>query len=393
MGRILAALLIILIPCTASAAEDMASKLKALTQKAREIEGSYRSEEKKLRSIDDEVSRIQGRIPRVKEDVLKKQEQVREYDRQLEEYRLELERSHDRMEKEWITLYKSASMDMVTVYYGHEKYAGYLNAVFRHHEDTLRQYQDLKARVSSTREKASTVSALLEKDLSVLQSSARDLESQRARKVALVSTLKGQQQEYQDEIENLIKEIQKRERERKEREKRELARREKERREREKKARDKGPGIVKEKEREKEKEVPLVASGGFYESRGRLPWPARGRVVRPFGQLKVGGVLQKSQGIDVEVPEGAGVKSVYPGTVVYANWMGKYGNTIILDHGDGFYTIYGYLQETLKSTGDKASAQEVIGRVGQSGSALKPALHFEVRFHQKALDPGQWLSR
>lgn len=391
MGRLLASLLILLIPCTAFSAEDIASKLKALTLKAREIEGTYRSEEKKLRTIDDEVSKIQGTIPRVKGDVLKKQEQIRAYDRQLAAYKAELEQSRDKMEKEWITLYKSASMDMVTVYYGHEKYAGYLNAVFRHHEQILRQYQNLNARVSSTRQKASMVSELLKKDLGELQTSAQNLEIQRARKAALVTTLKGRQQEYQDEIETLIKEIQRREQERKEREKRELARKEKERREREKRARERGRGIVKEKE--KEKEAPIAASGGFFENKGRLPWPAKGRVVRPFGQLRVGGVLQKSQGIDIEVPEGAGVKCIYPGTVVYASWMGKYGNTVILDHGDGFYTIYGYLQDALKSAGQKTTAQEVIGRVGQSGNALKPALHFEVRFHQKAMDPSQWLTR
>jgi murein hydrolase activator len=387
MGRFLVSLLILLIPCTGHTADDFAAKLRDLTRKAREVEGTYHSEERKLRSIDEEVSRIQGRIPRMQEDVRKKQEQIRAFDRQVEAYKVELEQSGEKMTREWITLYKSASLDMVTVYYGHEKYAGYLNAVLRHHEEILRQYQNLKQQVSTTREKASRVSELLKKDLGELQTSARDLQTQRARKVTLVSSLKGKSQEYQDEMETLIREIQKRERERQEREKRELARREKERREREKRARELG----REKVREKEKEPPMVANGGFYENKGRLPWPARGRVVRPFGQLKVGGVLQKSQGIDIEVPEGANVKCIYPGTVVYSSWMGKYGNTIILDHGDGFYTIYGYLQDTLKSSGQKASAQEIIGRVGQSGNALKPALHFEVRFHQKAMDPNLWL--
>ena len=371
----------VIIPCTA-AADDPAAKLKALTRKAQEVEGTYRAEERKLRTIDDEMSRIQGRIPRVKGDVQQKQEQIRAFDRQVEAYSAELELSREKMVRSWVTLYKSASLDMVTVYSGHEKYAGYLNAVFRHHEEILRRYQALQKRVADTREKASTVSELLRKDLAELQTSAKDLESRRAGKAALVASLKGKSREYQDEIEDLIREIQKREKEKKERLKREKERRERERKARERKG-----------ERIREKEAPLVASGGFYESRGRLPWPARGRVVRPFGQIRVGGVLQKSQGIDIEVPEGAPVRCIYPGTVVYANWMGKYGNTLILDHGDGFYTIYGYLRDGLKAPGDKVAAREVIGRVGQSGSALKPALHFEVRFHQKALDPSRWLGR
>ncbi|HNY66364.1 MAG TPA: peptidoglycan DD-metalloendopeptidase family protein [Deltaproteobacteria bacterium] len=389
MGRHLAYLLILLIPCSAFAADDFATKLKELTRKAREVEGTYRSEERKLRSIDEEVSKIQGRIPTVRQSVQKKQEQIREYDRQMEIYRAELEKSRERITREWVILYKFAALDKASVYYGHEKYAGYLNAVFRHHEEALKRYQALQAQVQSTRAKVNAVSELLKKDLDELQSSASALSAQRARKAALVTSLKGKSREYQDEIEDLIKLIQKREKERKEREKKERAKREKERKEREKKAKARGAPKV----REKPKDQPIVASGGFFESKGRLPWPVRGRVVRPFGQFSVGGVLQKSQGIDIEVPQGASVKCIYAGTVVYADWMGKYGNTVILDHGDGFYSIYGYLQEVMKSSGQKVAAHEVIGTVGESGSALKPALHFEIRFHQKALDPATWLVR
>ena len=219
----------VIIPLTA-AADDPAAKLKALTRKAKEVEGTYRAEERKLRTIDDEMSRIQGRIPRVKGDVQQKQEQIRAFDRQVEAYSAELELSREKMVRSWVTLYKSASLDMVTVYSGHEKYAGYLNAVFRHHEEILRRYQALQKRVAATREKASAVSELLRRDLAELQTSAKDLESRRAGKAALVASLKGKSREYQDEIEDLIREIQKREKEKKER-----LRREKERRERERK--------------------------------------------------------------------------------------------------------------------------------------------------------------
>ncbi len=113
--------------------------------------------------------------------------------------------------------------------------------------------------------------------------------------------------------------------------------------------------------------------------------------MRGFGPFTLGGVLQKSQGIDIETQEGAPVRCIFAGTVVYINWIEKYGNTVIIDHGDGYYSVYGHLQNTAKSVGQKMAPLEVIARVGQSGSVLKPTLHFEVRFHQKALDPMLWL--
>ncbi len=386
MVRILLLLFFVLNGCDVHAADDMSARLKNLKKKAREVEGAYISEQKKLRSIDDAISRIQGRIPAVQANVQKKQEQAEFLDRQIGVYESDLGNVREKIRKEWIAIYKSVSLDMVTVYYGHEKYAGYLNAIFRDHARTLKEYQGIRERLSSTKKKADDVSVLLSQDLRYLQASARELENERGRKAQLVSSLKGQSQEYQDEIENLIKEIQKRERERKEREKRELARKLKEKREREKK----------EKRRIEKKPVepePPVPSGAFSLNRGKMHWPVKGRIIRGFGNYTLRGVLQKSQGIDIEAAEGAPVSSVFSGRVVYADWMGRYGNTVILDHGDGFYSIYGHLQNTLKKAGQSVSSQEVIGRIGQSGSIVKPTLHFEIRYHQKAQDPMLWLIR
>ena len=87
------------------------------------------------------------------------------------------------------------------------------------------------------------------------------------------------------------------------------------------------------------------------------------------------------------------MKSVHSGKVVYFNWMGGYGNTLILDHGEGYYSIYSHLQEALKAVGDMVMPEEIIGRAGQSGDVLKPTLHFEIRSHGKAQDPHAWLIR
>lgn len=384
MGRIALTLLIILLPYITHAADDFSTRLRELTKKAKEIESTYLTEERKLRSIDKEIPKIQSRMAKVRENIQKKQEQIAALDAQIDDYEADLNALREKMRHQWVLLYKSASLDMVTIYYGHEKYSGYLNAIIRHHVRLLEEYQGLRAGLGYTRKKVNDLTLLLERDLAELQGTVLTLEREHTKKERLVSSLKGKTREYQDEIENLLREIQKREKERKERAKRERAKRERERR-----ARDTKDTTKKEK-RGREQE-PIVASGGFFQSRGRLPWPVKGRITRGFGSFNVQGVLQRSQGIDIETQEGASVRCVYQGTVVYANWMGKYGNTIILDHGDGFYSIYGHLQELTKSLGQSVSSQDVIARVGQSGNVLKPTLHFEIRFHQKAQDPTHWL--
>ncbi|HQJ09672.1 MAG TPA: hypothetical protein PLF54_11765, partial [Deltaproteobacteria bacterium] len=233
MGRIAFTLIIILIPCIIHSADNLSTRLKELTKKAREIESTYLSEEKRLRSIDEEIPKIQNRMGRVKANIQEKQEQIAALDAQIDAYEADLNGLRDKMRHQWILLYKSASLDMVTVYYGHEKYSGYINAIIRHHVKLLEEYQRLRTGLRYTRKKVNDVTLLMEKDLSELQGTVKMLEKEHSKKQRLVSSLRSKSLAYQDEIENLLKEIQKREKERKEREKRERAKRERERRERE----------------------------------------------------------------------------------------------------------------------------------------------------------------
>lgn len=385
MARIYPALLLILLPWIVLAADDSSLKLKDLMKKAKQIERKYLSEEKNLKTIDREVSEIRARQRKVEDKIRMKKEQIAEYDRQIRIYEAELNVVREKMRRQWVMLYKNASIDMVTVYFGHEKYAGYVNAVLDHHAKVFHDYRKLQEGLQATRQKADTLTGLLKQDLDELQGTARELKAERSKKVVLISSLKGESRMYRDKVEDLLKEIQRKEKERKEREKREREKRERARKQKEKKGKGK---VGKEKKQE-----PLVASGGFFMSKGKLPWPVKGKVVRGFGPFTLGGVLQRSQGLDIEVADGSPVKTIYKGQVVYTGWVDKFGNTVIVDHGDGFYSVYGHLGEVLKSMGGEVSAQEVIARAGQSGDVVRPMLHFEIRFHQKAQDPHTWLGR
>jgi septal ring factor EnvC (AmiA/AmiB activator) len=141
-----------------------------------------------------------------------------------------------------------------------------------------------------------------------------------------------------------------------------------------------GPGI----------ELPGV---GFGTLRGRLPWPTDGRIVAPFGaQVHPRfGTRTFRSGIDIEAEEGTGVAAVYGGHVVYTGWFKGYGNLIILDHGNEYYTLYAHVSETAVKEGDDVRQGQRIGSVGDTGSLSGARLYFEVRYQGKPQDPEQWL--
>ncbi len=127
----------------------------------------------------------------------------------------------------------------------------------------------------------------------------------------------------------------------------------------------------------------------FAQLRGRLMWPLHGRVVASFGAPEQG--AQASQGVLIAAGAGSEVHAVSHGRVVYADWLRGYGLLLILDHGDGYLSLYGYNETLLKDVGDWVNTGEVIATSGDSGGRKTPGLYFEMRFQGKPVDPKIWL--
>lgn len=137
---------------------------------------------------------------------------------------------------------------------------------------------------------------------------------------------------------------------------------------------------------------PAVGLGAL---RGQLPWPTEGRIVAGFGRQVHPrfGTETFRNGVDIEATEGAPIRAVYGGTVLYRGWLKGYGNLIILDHGHGYYTLYAHASELLVEEGERVSAGQGIARVGDTGSLAGARLYFEVRYQGRAEDPQPWLRR
>ena len=135
-------------------------------------------------------------------------------------------------------------------------------------------------------------------------------------------------------------------------------------------------------------------SHSFAARRGRLPAPVDGPVARHFG-LEVDrefGTETFHKGLDYRVPRGTTVRAVAPGTVRYAGRFRGYGNLVILDHGDDYFTVSAHLDEIAVGLGEVLEARAVVGSVGDTGSLRGPVLYFEVRHGAEALDPAGWLA-
>jgi septal ring factor EnvC (AmiA/AmiB activator) len=139
--------------------------------------------------------------------------------------------------------------------------------------------------------------------------------------------------------------------------------------------------------------APDTPGVGFGSLRGRLPWPADGRVVATFGARVHPrfGTRTFRNGVDIEAGEGKNVAAVYAGHVIYTGWFKGYGNLIILDHDNEYYTLYAHIADIQVKEGDDVQQGQRIGTVGETGSLEGPRLYFEVRYQGKPENPEQWL--
>lgn len=141
------------------------------------------------------------------------------------------------------------------------------------------------------------------------------------------------------------------------------------------------------------RDVPPQAVGApMAQRKGKLRWPVAGRITARYGSPLAEGKLTLN-GIEIAAAEGSEVRSVHAGRVVYADWLRGYGLLAIVDHSDGFLTVYGHNQSLLRTVGDWVQEGEAIATVGATGGRDVPALYFELRVAGEPQDPARWLRR
>ena len=140
--------------------------------------------------------------------------------------------------------------------------------------------------------------------------------------------------------------------------------------------------------REAMAKYPVDTNSAFGQIRGKLAWPVNGHLLARFGDTRAGGV--KWDGVLVATERGAPVRAVYQGRIIYSDWLPGLGLLTIIDHGDGYMSLYGHNERLYKAVGERVSAGDEIASAGDSGGSTRPELYFEIRKGGKPVDPRPW---
>lgn len=135
--------------------------------------------------------------------------------------------------------------------------------------------------------------------------------------------------------------------------------------------------------------IPQEGVEPFSAARGRMPWPVDGRITTRFGASRNLGKM-RWQGVRMAAEPGSTVTAIHHGRVVYADWLRGSGLLLVIDHGDGYMSLYAHNQSLLRDVGDWVTAGAPVSTVGDSGGQSEPGLYFEIRRNGKPTDPQQW---
>jgi septal ring factor EnvC (AmiA/AmiB activator) len=126
-------------------------------------------------------------------------------------------------------------------------------------------------------------------------------------------------------------------------------------------------------------EVKDLPTATFKQVAGRLTWPIKGQITPT-----------SSQGVIIKAPAGAPVKAIYAGRVIFASWLRGYGLLVIINHGDGYMSLYARNQAIYRKVGEIVRPGEIVATIGNSGGFSEPSLYFEIRRNGLAVDPHNW---
>ncbi len=130
----------------------------------------------------------------------------------------------------------------------------------------------------------------------------------------------------------------------------------------------------------------------FKQQKGRLPWPASGPFLATYGETREQGGL-KWNGVLISTRHGTPVRAVSHGRIAFADWLQGFGFIAIIDHGEGYMSLYGHNETLLKQAGDWIEAGEAVATSGDSGGQPLPGVYFEIRYRGKPMNPRHWCSR
>lgn len=408
--------------------EALRDRIRQLEKQIAGTESSRRDVTLELKKSETAISELDRRLASLETDTRLAGEKLNEIQRRIKNQTAELERKQQQLAAQLRAQYAGGLSPWATLLSGEDpqdiaRELGYLEYVARAQADAVRavhsaleelnslqaQAQEHEARLKQLAEETAqrraelekrqaerqAVLARIEKELKQQRSEARNLANNEAQLAKLVDALAKAIEEEAAEARRRAEEARRLAEERRLAEQR---RRAEERRQAEQ--REKAEATRRAEETQPARPsppaptsppAPLQEIAPLNGLQKGLPYPVRGEVQGRFGMERPEGGIWR--GIVLRAKEGASVTAVAPGRVVYAGWLGGFGNLLILDHGAQYLSVYAYNQGLLRQVGDHVRAGEAIATVGSTGGQVEPGLYFEIRHGGKPVNPLLWLGK
>lgn len=367
------AALSLLCPALARSAGDVKKEYKKVqeeikTQKenisrAKRVEGDTLDEidrtNKQLSVVEKKLRGYRSRIERTKEDIVKVKAEI-------SELQADIDSRKDWMKRKLRAMYKyGRASDTLLVILAADNFSQflrrwkYLEVLTSYEREEVEEFRKALAALAEKQESLDGLYAQLKSDEDKALEARKILSMKKRQKAVILASVRKERGAY----EKMLKDL--------------------------KKTSNDLLKIIKESERER------YLQKGFRNLKGSLQWPVQGTVAVPYGSQEDPRFKTPifRNGIYIASAEGATARAVYSGKVVFAEWFKGYGQLVIVNHGEGYHSLYANLSEIFLKTGDIIESSSEIGRVGDTSMFDKPALYFEIRYNGKPLNPVQWLKK
>lgn len=343
----------------------------AVSSELQEINRSLAKKESELKRLDQELVSVETTISGIAQEI----DQVTEEARQKQLL----------IERRLVSLYKAGELGAVRMFFSAESFPQmaenmrYMRSILEQDKRIFAEYHKKIDELHKLKQRLEQEADRKERLKGSIVSKKREIEQERLNKSGYLSKVRQDRQGHESSLKELqanaarlqtmINRLE------------ELSRR--------KAAEKRDPGA----RRKPLPELPPVPDRGFASQKGRMQMPVRGEVIETFGKHKHPefNSYTFSKGIVISAALGTEIRTIYEGTVVFADYFKGYGNMVIIDHGGGYFSLYAYSSRILRKAGSEVTKGESVALVGNVDSAKGPALYFEIRYQGKPVDPSEWV--
>lgn len=390
---LISCLALILAPslCGAGAKEELQTIKKQIKEKNRLISKTQKVETKvsgELVQIQKTLAEKQSSLVSLGRDLAFVEKGIDKTLVDIESERQEAERKRAQINRRVAALYKGGDTGNLRVFFSSESFPQmtenlrYMRSILENDRKLFQQYNENLQRLNLLKQRLEQDATRKEGIRRNIEAKKREIEQEKSKKANYLVKVRQDKQQYQTSLKELqanagrlqsmIQKLEARSR-----------------KAYSSKARGKGRDAKDQVVSPKSVAVPNQGLGA---QKGRLSLPVKGTIVDRYGRHKHPEFdsFTVSNGISVSAPAGSAIHAVYDGEVIFANYFKGYGNMIIVDHGDGFFSLYAHASSMTKRVGAKVSKNEVLASVGDVDSSKGPMLYFEIRYQGKPVDPSPW---